>query len=238
MTTINIPASLDEAVNQLTGLGELLTATEWERAAIVAAFVRLPGAGARTDLATSSQVRSPNEFANLGITGLKSKDTVRRYVQAWLYEHDGKYPKPGAKRVIPTKDFPTHPGNTGTRATPSNVAEQLKDPEFRERVVRMVDQSTLDEIVVEATEVIEERAEVRPRPIPIPADDMLNDPRKEVAANIASAARHMLAALRDDLADAILADDDNLVELVLEACDLGRRMCGAMAPDTIEELLS
>ena len=35
----------------------------------------LPGAGARTDLATSSQVMSPVEFAAKGIHGLPSEDT-------------------------------------------------------------------------------------------------------------------------------------------------------------------
>ena len=58
----------------------MLLASDWERAAIVAAFVEMPGQGARSDLASSSEVLSPEQFAALGIVGLKSKDTVRRYL--------------------------------------------------------------------------------------------------------------------------------------------------------------
>lgn len=64
-----------------------LTATEWERAAILAAFVDLPGRTGRPK--KSAEVRtfeSPQEFAKRGIVGLKSENTVARYVKAWMTE--------------------------------------------------------------------------------------------------------------------------------------------------------
>ena len=84
MGTINIPASIEQAVDVLVGVEALLRAKEWERAAIVAAFVTVSeqGVGAnqvgkvKTDL-------SPAEFADLGIAGLKSKNTVQEYAKRW-----------------------------------------------------------------------------------------------------------------------------------------------------------
>jgi hypothetical protein len=82
---INIPGTIDEAVASLAGIGALLTAKEWERAAIVAAFVSLSefGSNQHTDEGAETGTLSPVEFAALGIVGLKSKGTVRAYAQAW-----------------------------------------------------------------------------------------------------------------------------------------------------------
>ena len=95
---ITIPADIDAAVADLNALGALITAKEWHRAAIVAAFVTLdnkpgPKGSARTS-------RTPAEFAALGITGLKSKDTVSRYAKIW--ESTGQpIPKPGHEISLP-----------------------------------------------------------------------------------------------------------------------------------------
>lgn len=81
--SIVIPSTLDEVKEHLNGLGKLVTAKEWERAAIVWAWTTRVGSGARTDLARTSQVMSFREFASHGIVGLKSKDTVAAYHDRW-----------------------------------------------------------------------------------------------------------------------------------------------------------
>lgn len=105
---IHIPASIEDAVSKLNGLERLLTATEWEKAAIVAAFVTLDGTPGPKSSASSSRSLTAPEFAALGITGLKSKDTVRRYVAAW--ESTGlPKPTPGSDVELPTVPFPEAP---------------------------------------------------------------------------------------------------------------------------------
>ena len=84
-TTVTIPASIEEATSRLGAIERLLTATGWERAAIVAAFVRLnDGPGQPQSITNNGNTLSTVGFADLGITGLRKADTVRLYVQAWL----------------------------------------------------------------------------------------------------------------------------------------------------------
>lgn len=111
-----IPRTLEDATDHLDELGGLLTAKKWERAAIVATFVRLaPGRGqepAHERLRNGASTISVEEFSRLGITGLSQPQAVRKYVQAWLDAHDGEYPKAGSRVFLPTVDFP--PMRTGT----------------------------------------------------------------------------------------------------------------------------
>lgn len=90
--------------DELDGMARLLHASDWERAAIVAAFVTLgEGKGKSVGNATSSI--SPEAFAAKGIAGLKSKDTVRRYVEAWVATGRPP-PEPGQSVALPTQPFP------------------------------------------------------------------------------------------------------------------------------------
>jgi hypothetical protein len=98
---INIPGTIDEAVASLTGIGALLIAKEWERAAIVAAFVTLSEGKGKRNARTSI---SPVEFAALGVVGFKSKDTVRAYAQAWqeaINQGKAVAAEPGATVALP-----------------------------------------------------------------------------------------------------------------------------------------
>jgi len=99
---ITIPTDIDAAVADLNALGALITSKEWHRAAIVTAFVTLdtkPGPKRST-----SASRTPADFAALGITGLKSKDTVRRYIKIW--ESTGQpTPKPGHEISLPNMEW-------------------------------------------------------------------------------------------------------------------------------------
>lgn len=76
-----IPESIEDAVLNLKGLGELITASEWQRAALVWAFTT-DQANGRGNCGTSTALSS-RSFAALGIQGLKSDKTVRNYRRAW-----------------------------------------------------------------------------------------------------------------------------------------------------------
>lgn len=77
-----IPADIESAVLDLKGLGELITASEWKRAAIVWAFTTDENKGGRGNRTSSSAV-SIREFTRQGVSGLRSQDTVRKYRRAW-----------------------------------------------------------------------------------------------------------------------------------------------------------
>ena len=80
-----IPADATAADSMAGELGEVATATEWKRAAIVYARVRVQdGQGRPSQVGkVSSDLLSPAEYALLGIHGLRSKRTVRAYWRAW-----------------------------------------------------------------------------------------------------------------------------------------------------------
>jgi hypothetical protein len=112
MTTVTMPASIDEAVGALTGIEKLLQAREWERAAIVATFVRAQESGGRPGkAATSRGFLNYDQFAALGINGLRHRDTVRMYEKRWL-DVAGTAPDPGEKVTLPTEKWP--PADRGT----------------------------------------------------------------------------------------------------------------------------
>lgn len=107
--TIAIPSTIERARARLADIDSLLTSKGWERAAVVAAFVRLgeaQGAHAKKGMMGTVQ------FAALGIAGLTKVDTVRMYVQAWLDANGGEYPQPGKTVALPTDPWP--PTRTGT----------------------------------------------------------------------------------------------------------------------------
>lgn len=91
----------------LEGASRLLMATDWEKAAIVAAFVEVvEHGGDRTSKRTFAL--APKEFAALGIAGLKSDNTVRRYVEAWQSTGLPR-PHPGDTVDLPQIRFPAVP---------------------------------------------------------------------------------------------------------------------------------
>lgn len=149
---IAIPASVEDATAALNGLDQLLTAGEWKRAAIVAAFVDLgEGKGKSVGNATSSI--SCEAFAALGIAGLKSKDTVRRYVQAWLEQR----PRPLPGEVIDMDGLPEWPTRYGdgkekhgAARSPGQTAEALSDPAFVAKVLKS------DKLSAEAVDALAE----------------------------------------------------------------------------------
>jgi len=95
MSRIKIPKTREAAIAELSGLGRLIQAKKWERAAIVAAFVDVgeQGVGVSQAGKVKSDLLSPAAFAALGITGLSSKNTVQHYVENWLESRPR--PEPG-----------------------------------------------------------------------------------------------------------------------------------------------
>lgn len=95
---IRVPATINEAMLSLEGIGGLLTAKQWERAAIVFAFTEPGnGQGARTDLeprTESGPKLSITQFAALNIIGLRTKGAVSTYRQAWQSAIDDRQAQP------------------------------------------------------------------------------------------------------------------------------------------------
>ena len=84
--SFTIPAKPAEADALAGELGELATATEWKRAAIVYARVKVGDHGGdrskiNNDLASGKI--TPNEYALRQIHGLRSATTIRAYWRAW-----------------------------------------------------------------------------------------------------------------------------------------------------------
>ncbi len=105
---ITIPATIEEAVTALGGLEALLTAKEWQRAAIVAAFVK-PGLRKR-----QGRFMTSSQFGDLRINGLQTDKTIVLYAQRWLDAHDGIHPEPGAQVALPEDPWPiTRTGTDG-----------------------------------------------------------------------------------------------------------------------------
>jgi len=94
--TVAIPATIKKAVEALSGIGTLLRAKEWERAAIVYAFTTAGGETFR-------------EFAKRGIVGLSHHQAVSRYHGAWQAAIDqGKAiaVSPGDNVTLPDLTWP------------------------------------------------------------------------------------------------------------------------------------
>lgn len=149
--TITIPKTFAAAKKRLTGLGALLTATEWERAAIVAAFTE-PRAGQGTNVPTGTKVHSPTTFAQLGIHGLSDRRTVQHYRAAWVDRYGSVVP--GQTVALPNDRFPDNPRSPeGTIASFRSAVQ--KDPTVLQKVIR----GTKDEDGSADPQVVDERVE-------------------------------------------------------------------------------
>lgn len=78
---MQIPNNVEDAVLGLKGLGELMVASEWQRAALVWAFTY---EGKNQNPACKDVYkRSLSDFAKLEIAGLSSRPTLGKYRKAW-----------------------------------------------------------------------------------------------------------------------------------------------------------
>src|SRR5262245_60167368 len=110
---VKLPASVEAAVEELNGIGELLRAREWHKAAIVASFVEVhTSRGRPANTRTGNNRMSTVDFAALEINGLIKPTTIQLYVQRWLDANDGRYPEPGSRVELPEADWPPSRGGT------------------------------------------------------------------------------------------------------------------------------
>jgi hypothetical protein len=202
MNTIHIPGSIGDAVDQLGSVERLLTAKRWERAAIVAAFVRLNefGDNQHSEGRTSTTL-SPNAFADLGIAGLKSDATVRLYVTRWLESHDGIYPEAGAEVALPD-DAQWESTRTGTDGAESpegmaKVLDKMVEKHGSAAVAEAIEQ-TAPEVVNDA--VGQRQSKPKPKPVVTDVPDEIGE-RMDTMAMLRTAAGHATAIkLRHDKA--------------------------------------
>lgn len=129
---ITIPTER-EFQDRLVGLEQLLTATRWERAAIVYAFTEpSTGGGDQYHRPENQPVSFPcsmSEFARLGIKGLAHKDTVAEYRRIYSFAvKSGAQPiaVPGKTVDLNTEmDWPPT-GHTSGSVTKQSPASQVK----------------------------------------------------------------------------------------------------------------
>lgn len=189
-TKITIPGTIEEAVSCLNGLGALLTAKEWERAAIVRAFCQKLTPQQRNK---KSVHRDPGEqrlsisaFAQLRITGFVDPDAVMRYYRAW--DSTGlPTPEPGQKVTLPDAPFPSFSAPGAVRR--ANVAKTLKEPDERAELIKTLLTEHADE--VRAALPSRERGEAEPAPAPEPA--FLTDEEEAQEAELRAIGERMKA---------------------------------------------
>lgn len=193
MTTIKIPTA--EQLNvALGGLDRLLTAKEWERAAIVYAFTTNEDKGGRPEnLSDRGQVSFPasiSAFAGLGFAGLLKRQTVAMYRSRWQDAIDqglASPVSPGDEIELPDVEWPpTRTGTDGDAKVESRiqkVTEYLSDPEVRgdERVAEVVAK-------VAATQDPERRVQQVREALadPVVAEEVMSDVATRVHADRAS----------------------------------------------------
>jgi hypothetical protein len=143
-----IPRSFAAAEKRLTDIDGLVTATEWERAAIVATFVRKGAGNGRPKSGNHgepTEVSSVAAFAKKRIAGLRNERTITKYLDAWV-DHSGfEVPEPGD--VIPVDELPEWESiitelpnykskQDDIKKNPAAVAAALEDPAFADKVIR------------------------------------------------------------------------------------------------------
>lgn len=127
--TILIPNTIAEARESLGGIGRLLTAKQWERAAIVYAFTKEVGRGGNHGN-DGNPALTIAEFAGHKIVGLSTREQVTAYRAAWQAAIDaGKAEpvQPGDVIEPPAMDWKESFGS------PSD-----QTPAVQERVTRQV----------------------------------------------------------------------------------------------------
>jgi hypothetical protein len=99
-----IPDSIDGIKLKLDGLGGLLVASEWYRAATVNAWIK-KGKNQHDVLVENSTGITMTQFAKLKIKGLSSRDAIQHYYEAWERTNLPK-PIPGEEVILPDIPFP------------------------------------------------------------------------------------------------------------------------------------
>lgn len=125
MIEISVADSIEAAQSDLTQLDHVARSTEWKRAALVFAFTK-SDKGGRPSVGSQNAPTgklSISEFAELGIPGLSSRNSVAHYRQRWEYlmeQYGAPEVEPGAHIAVPDVEW-----------EPRNAPERKPDPRPR-----------------------------------------------------------------------------------------------------------
>lgn len=125
---VTVPSTLEQAMVLLDGVGGLLSAGYWGTSAIVYAYTEPEDHGGdRRSEGFNDEKSSLNlaAFAELGIRGLKTRDSVRKYRRAWQYAVDSGWAEPaepGGRLALPAEPF--------KEATEAHVSNNSGDNEW------------------------------------------------------------------------------------------------------------
>lgn len=106
-TQVTVPATIQDTVDVLDCVGGVLAAGHWGTAAVVYAWTE-DQQGSNQYQKKVSDALGIEEFARLGIRGLTSAPTVRKYRRAWEYAMDQGWAElatPGRRIVLPAQPF-------------------------------------------------------------------------------------------------------------------------------------
>lgn len=174
-----VPSSLEGATESLATLDGLVTASEWQRAAIVFAFTRGDLAG-RPRKSDQNLPLSIAEFAAAQIKGLSSRESVRRYRTAWqeaMKQGHASDITPGQIVSLPDLTFPPH---NELAASPRRDALDVAadaDGVSRKATHQVATHLTAlaaaikadDKVAAAAMKALDDRYENAAKPIPRPA---------------------------------------------------------------------
>jgi hypothetical protein len=154
-----IPASLDDATRQLDGLGRLLQARSWERAAIVFAWTE-PGVPHLASAERTADARrlTITAFASLEITGLRTRESVARYRRAWEMAIDDGHAvavEPGDEVTLPAREWPPF----RDEPTLQQAAPQYPHAGALETLRAVVEQGALQDVLRDHPETLKQLAE-------------------------------------------------------------------------------
>lgn len=175
---IQIPSTIAELKPRLVGLTAIVGTSQWSIAAMVYAFTTEDDRGGpRPRNRGEITAVSCREFARLGIHGLRSDQTVRRYRQAWadaIADGRAKEARPGRAVALPDGDFPRddRPGaGVEDRRPLDRVRSDMRKltPQQKAEVVR--ETAMQPEVIAAETERRKRRfAEVNPDALTSEAD--------------------------------------------------------------------
>ena len=161
---MNIPKNIKAAGAKLLKLDGIVTASEWERAAIVYAFTE-EGTPGRHHSANNSRLNF-TQFSKLGIVGLKSKDTVSKFHANWQAAVDAGEALPVGHAdpfVEPDLEYPIVE-RTAQQAGASvpRTSTALKESKFVAEVVEEMEVSDLIPLINVAQKKVDASTPIKP----------------------------------------------------------------------------
>lgn len=131
---ILVPATLDDTVSDLNELAGMISGDRWKTAAFVYAWTEPTSGGRPGKVDKNDHFLTLEGFAELGIRGLKTRVTVRKYRRAWeqaVQEGRTEAAEPGKRVRYPDKDFEDVSGlqssNSNEWYTPSQYLEAARE---------------------------------------------------------------------------------------------------------------